>query len=98
MPRHQFGQHLILRLDLLLQIRDSFLFGLMVGSASLLESRGSVLEELLLLAIEHRRLEPQFVTQIRDRHPFHQMPPQNGDFFFRRVVLPLLFHVFAPLS
>src|SRR5882757_9407179 len=49
--RHQFGQHLILRLDLLRQMRDSFLFALMVGSASLLESRGSVLEELLLPAV-----------------------------------------------
>ena len=55
--RHQFGQRLILRLDLLLQIRDSFLFGLMVGSASPLENRGSVLEELLLPAVEHRRVE-----------------------------------------
>jgi hypothetical protein len=36
MFRHQFDQNLILRLDLLLQIRDSFLFGLMVGPASLL--------------------------------------------------------------
>jgi len=32
-------------------MRDSFLFALMVGSASLLESRGSVLEELLLPAV-----------------------------------------------
>jgi len=37
MLRHQFGQNLILRLDLLLQIRDSFLFGLMVRTSSLLE-------------------------------------------------------------
>src|SRR5947209_5192178 len=57
----------------------------------------AVLEELLLPAVEHRRLEPRLVTQIRDRHSFHQMPPENGGFFFRRVVLPLLFHVFAPL-
>jgi hypothetical protein len=47
MLRHKFGQHFILRLDLLLQIRDSLLFGLMVVAASLLESGGSVLEELL---------------------------------------------------
>ena len=71
--------------------------GLMVGPASLLKSCRAVLEELLLPAVEHRRLEPRLVTQIRDRHSFHQMPPENGGFFFRRVVLPLLFHVFAPL-
>jgi len=57
MLRHQFGQNLILRLDLLLQIllqiRDSVLFGLMVGAASLLESCGPVLEELLLPAVEN---------------------------------------------
>src|SRR3974390_251824 len=56
-------------------------FGLMVLPSSLLESGGSVLEELLLPAIEYRRLEPQLITQIRDRHSFHQMPPQNGYFF-----------------
>jgi len=55
---HQFGQNFILRLDLLLQVRDSFLFGLMVGPSSVLESRGSVLEELLLPAVEHRWLKP----------------------------------------
>jgi hypothetical protein len=25
------------------------------------------------------------------------MPPQDGDFLFRRVVLPLLLHTFSPL-
>jgi hypothetical protein len=35
---------------------------MMVGPTSLLESRGSVLEELLLPAVEHRRLESQFVN------------------------------------
>ena len=69
---------------------DSFLFGGVVGPRFLLKGSCPVLEELLLPAVEHRRLEPQFVTQIRDRHSFHQMPPQNGDLLFRRVVLPLL--------
>jgi transcriptional regulator with PAS, ATPase and Fis domain len=35
----------------------------MVGPSSLVESRSSILEELLLPAVEHRRLEPQLVTQ-----------------------------------
>src|SRR5260370_5017347 len=98
MLRHQFGQYFIFHLDLLLQIGDSFLFRLMVGPSSLLESRRSVLEELLLPAVEHGWLESPFVTQIRDRHSFHQMPPENGDLLFRRVVLSLLLHLFAPLS
>jgi hypothetical protein len=98
MLRHQFSQHFILRLALLFQIRDSFLFGLMVGAASLLESRRSVLEELLLPAVEHGWLESWFGTRIRDRHSFHQMPAENGDFLFRRAELPSFLHVFAPLS
>ena len=98
MLRHQFGQHFSLRLDLLFQIRDSFLFGLMVDAVSLLESSGSVLEELLLPAVEHGWLESRLVTQVRDRHSFHQMPPQNADFLFRRVVLSSFLHGFAPLS
>ena len=59
-PMQSFARHNPLTDDESARL-DSFLFGLMVGSASLLESRGSVLEELLLPAIEHRRLEPQFV-------------------------------------
>src|SRR6516225_4405323 len=62
MLRHQFGQHFILRLDLLFQIRNPFLFGLMVLPSSLLESGGSVLEELLLPAVEHGWLVSQLVT------------------------------------
>ena len=98
MLRHQFGQHFILRLDLLFQIRNPFLFGLMVLPSSLLESGGSVLEELLLPAVEYGWLESRLVTRVRDRHSFHQMPPQNGDLLFRRVVFPSFLHVFAPLS
>lgn len=98
MLRHQFGQNFILRLNLLLQIRDSFLLWLMIGPSPLLESGDSVLEELLLPAVKHGGLESPLVTQIRDRRPFHQMPPQNGALLFRGVVLPLFLHVFAPLS
>jgi hypothetical protein len=90
MLRHQFGHHFIFRLNLLLQMGDSFLFRLIVGVSLLLESRRSALEELLPPAVEHGRLQPKFVAQIRDGNCFHQMLSQNGDLFFRRVVLPLL--------
>ena len=66
-------------------------------TASLLEGGGSVFEELLLPAVEYGWLESRLVTQVRDQHSFRQMPPQNGDLLFWRVVLPLLFHVVAPL-
>lgn len=46
MLRHQFGRSLIFRLDLLLQVGDSFLFKRMVGVSPLLETCRSVLEKL----------------------------------------------------
>ena len=73
-----------LRLDLLLQILDALLFGLMVGAAFGLEGGGPVLEEFLLPAVEDRWLQPQLVTQLRDRLLLQQMPPQDGDLLFSR--------------
>jgi hypothetical protein len=64
---HQFCQDLILALDLLLQVRNAFLFGLMVGARLRLEGPGPVLEELLLPAVEDCRLRPQLITEIGDR-------------------------------
>jgi len=55
MLRHQFGQHLVLGLDLLRQILDPFLFRLTVGARLGLESRRSIVEEFLLPTVEHRR-------------------------------------------
>jgi len=46
--RHQFGQNLVLGLDLPGQILDAFLLGLRVGASLRLKSGGAVLEELLL--------------------------------------------------
>jgi len=41
--------------------------------------------------------ETQLIAELRDRLLVQQMPPQDGDFLFRRVVLPLLLHAFSPL-
>jgi hypothetical protein len=38
------------------------------------------------------------VRQIKVLGMLQQMPPQDSEFLFRRVVLPLLLHRFAPLS
>ena len=73
MLRHQFSQNLIFRLDLLLQIGDSFLFRLMVGASPLLESRRSVLEELPLPAVEHGWLDP-----VRHTDPRSALLPPNA--------------------
>jgi len=64
----------------------------------LLEGSGPVLEELLLPAIEHRRLEPLFDAQLRNRHLLNKIPSEDGDLLLSFVVLPLLLHAFAPLS
>jgi len=55
--RHELGQNLVLGLDLLLQIGDPLLLGGVVRPCFLLEGSGPVLEELLLPAVEDRRLE-----------------------------------------
>jgi hypothetical protein len=96
--RHQLGQDLVLGLDLLLQVGDPLLLGGMVGLCFLLEGGRTVLEEFLLPAVEDCGLEPLFITQFRDRHLLQQMPPQDGDFLFWCVMLPLLLHAFAPLA
>ncbi len=43
---HQLGQDFIFGLDLLFEIRDAFLLGVVVGPGFLLESGGPVLEQL----------------------------------------------------
>src|SRR5215472_2230596 len=57
MLRHQFGQHLVLDLDLLGQIVDPFLVGLAVAAGLGCKGRGPVLEKLLLPTVKDGRLE-----------------------------------------
>ena len=67
MLRHQFGQHLVLGLDLLRQILDPFLFRLMVDARLGLESRRSIIEEFLLPTVEHGRLKSELIAHLGDR-------------------------------
>jgi hypothetical protein len=53
---HQLRQNLILGLDLLFQIFDALLLGLLVGTLFGLEGGRSILEELLLPPVENRWL------------------------------------------
>ncbi len=94
---HQLGQNLVLGLDLLLQVCDPLLVGGVVRSRLLLEGGRPVLEELPLPAVEDRGLQAEFITELRDRLLLKQVPPEDGDLLFRRVVLPLLLHAFSPL-
>src|SRR5580704_17208772 len=96
----QLSQDLVLGLHLLLQELDPFLLllHLSLGTLLRLKSGGSVLEQFLLPAVEHRWAQTQFFTELRDWHFVHKMPPQDGYFFFRGEMLPFLPHTFAPLS
>jgi hypothetical protein len=70
----------------------------MVDWPFLLEGSCPVLEEFLLPALKDRRLESHFIAQFQDGLVLQQVPPQDGDFLFRRVLLPLLLHAFSPLA
>src|ERR1700688_796476 len=95
---HQVGQHLVLGLDLLLQELDPLLFGLVVLTALALEGGSTVLKELFLPTVEYRWLQPQFLTQIGNRHFVQQVPSQDGNLLFSGVVLSLFSHASSPLS
>ena len=59
---HQFGQDLSFGLDRFLKVVDSFLLDGMVRPRFRLKRSRPVLEELLLSAVENRRLETVLVT------------------------------------
>jgi hypothetical protein len=96
--RYQLGQDLVLGLHLLLQELNPFLFLLHLAGRTFccLEGDRSVLEELLLLAVEHRRLQSQLFTKIGNRGFVQKMASQNDHLLFSCVVLALFSHTFAP--
>src|SRR5512141_579152 len=100
MLRHQLGQDLVLGLDLLLQELNPLLllFYLTGGTFLGLEGGCSVLKELFLPAVEHRRLQAEFFTEIRNWHLVQKMSPQYGNLLFGGEVLPFFSHTFSPLS
>ena len=100
MLSHQLSQYLVLGPNLLLQELDPFLLLLHLAVRTLLrlKSGGSVLEQFLLPALEHRWPQAQFFTQLRDGYFVDKMPLQDGNFFFWGEMLPFLPHTFAPLS
>ena len=97
MLSHQLGQDLVLRLDLPFQVGDALLSCGVVGWPLRFEGGRAVLEEVLLSAVEDRGLQAEFIAELRDRLPFQQMPPEDGDLLLGCVVLPLLLNAFSPL-
>jgi hypothetical protein len=95
---HQFGQHLVFGLDLLLQELDPLLFGLLVRAALAREGRSPVLEEIFLPTVENCWLQPQFITQIRYWHFIQQVSSQDGNLLFSGVVFSFFSHASSPLS
>jgi hypothetical protein len=51
-----------------LQELNPLLFGLMIRSALAPKGGSAILEELFLPTVENRWLQPQFITQIGNRH------------------------------
>jgi len=66
---HQFGQDLVLGLELPFQGGDAFLVALTARvGAMILEGGGSILEELLQAAAKDRRVKAEFLTEIGNRN------------------------------
>src|SRR3954452_833256 len=93
---HQFGDDLVLALELLAERGDGAEV-LALGRGSLaLEGGGAVLEELLLPGVEQRGRELMLVAEVRDGDVVDQVTPQDGDLLDRRIVLPRLSHGETP--
>jgi hypothetical protein len=76
---HEFGEDLVLALELLLEQRDLPILGVAGASGAGLERGRAVLEELLLPTVEHRGVDAVLVAQIRDGDMFEEMEPKDGD-------------------
>src|SRR4051812_18889485 len=76
---HKFGKDLVLALELLFQQRDLPILGVAGASRSRFEGGRAVLKELLLPAVEHRRVDAVLVAPIRNGDVFEEMKPKDGD-------------------
>jgi hypothetical protein len=92
---HQFGQDLVLLLELPLQDRELAVLGVFRGFATLaglFKGRGAVVEELLLPAVEAGRRDAVLVTPVAHRLLLQEVEPQDGHLLRSRVVLALAVH------
>jgi hypothetical protein len=78
----------VLALELLLQEGDLAILAVSGAPDPGLERGGTVLQELLLPAVEHRGTDTVFVTEIGDRCAFQEVKTQNCDLLLRRETLP----------
>jgi hypothetical protein len=89
---HQFGDDFVLALELIPQRRDRSQVRLLGRAALVLEGRGTVLEEQLLLGIEQGGREPVLIAKVGDGYMVDQMTPEDGDLLDGRIVLAGLSH------
>jgi hypothetical protein len=91
--------------DLLLQVFDAFLLGLIVRPGLGLDPRKPPprSRRISSAGVEYRHLQPNSSPEFRNRLLFQQMPPQVGDLLFGSslllVVASVVFsRVLSPLS
>src|SRR5262244_223500 len=89
---HQFGDDLVLALELVAQRGDGPLEVALRRGILALKGGRSVLEELLLPEVEQRGRELMLVAEVRDGDVVDQMAPEDGDLLDGRRVLPGLPH------
>jgi hypothetical protein len=81
---HEFGQDLVLQLDPALQLRDPVRRPTCLGiPLAAFEGRVTALEELLLPAVELRRVDAVFVAHVRYRPTVQQVLPQDRHLLLR---------------
>ena len=93
---HQFGDDLVLALELVAEGGDGPMEVALGGGVLALERGGPVLEELLLPEVEQRGRELMLVAEVRDGDAVDEMTPEDGDLLDRRIVLPRLSHGETP--
>ena len=86
---HEFGEDLVLALELLLQEDNPPVLGVTGASGSGFEG-GGVLEELLLPAVEHGGVDVVLVTKVRNGGAFEEMEPKDGGLLLGTGAFPRL--------
>jgi hypothetical protein len=76
---HKFREHFVLALELFVEKGDLPILAIAGASGARLECSGFNLEEFLLPAIEYRRADAVFITQVGDRRAFQEVKSKNCD-------------------
>ena len=89
---HEFGEDLVLALQLVLEGGNHFVLGILVGLAVFAgvgEGSGAVLEELLLPEVEEGDGEVVLLAEVGDGLPLQEVESEEGDIVLRGKVMAL---------